>query len=64
MGEVFFGADIDGREFAFKVLRPDLTADPPAVARVLQERSILVRLRHPNLVGVHDLVAEGDPSAS
>jgi serine/threonine protein kinase len=60
MGEVFLGADSDGREFAFKILRPDLTADPGAVARFLQERSILVRLRHPNLVGVHDLVAEGE----
>ena len=60
MGEVFLGADTDGREFAFKILRPDLTADPAAVARFLQERSILVRMRHPNLVGVYDLVAEGD----
>jgi serine/threonine protein kinase len=60
MGEVFRGVDTDGREFAFKILRPDLTADPAAVSRFLQERGILVRLRHPNLVGVHDLVAEGD----
>jgi serine/threonine-protein kinase len=60
MGQVFLGADPDGRQFAFKILRPDLTADPGAVARFLQERSILVRLRHPNLVGVHDLVAEGE----
>lgn len=60
MGEVFAGADPEGRRYAFKLLRPDLTADPAAVARFLQERSILVRLRHPNLVGVHDLVAEGE----
>jgi serine/threonine-protein kinase len=60
MGQVFLGIDPDGREFACKTLRPELTADPAAVGRFLQERSILVRLRHPNLVGVHDLVAEGD----
>jgi serine/threonine protein kinase len=60
MGQVFLGIDPDGREFACKTLRPELTTDPAAVGRFLQERSILVRLRHPNLVGVHDLVAEGD----
>ena len=60
MGQVFLGTDPDGREYACKILRPELTADPAAVARFLQERAILVRLRHPNLVGVHDLVAEGD----
>ena len=63
MGQVFSGADPDGREFAFKVLRSDLTGNPDIVARFLQERSILVGLRHPNLVGVHDLVVEGDTVA-
>jgi serine/threonine protein kinase len=63
MGEVFLGVDTAGREYAFKVLRRDLTASPDVVARFLQERSILVGLRHPNLVGVHDLVVEGDTVA-
>ena len=60
MGQVFLGTDPEGRRYACKILRPELTADPAAVARFLQERSILVRLRHPNLVSVYDLVAEGD----
>ena len=33
------------------------------VARFLKERSILTGLRHENLVGVHDLVVEGDTVA-
>src|ERR1044072_2140739 len=37
--------------------------DPKAVSRMLQERSILVSLRHSNLVGVHDLVVEGETVA-
>ena len=63
MGQVFVGVDTDGREFAFKILRSDLTGNPDAVNRFLQERSILTGLRHPNLVGVHDLVVEGDTVA-
>lgn len=63
MGQVFVGADNEGREYAFKILRGDLTGNPDAVARFLQERSILVSLRHPNLVGVHDLVVEGETVA-
>ncbi|WP_225943805.1 protein kinase domain-containing protein [Actinophytocola algeriensis] len=63
MGQVYAGADPEGQEFAFKVLRSDLTGNPDVVARFLQERSILVGLRHPNLVGVHDLVVEGETVA-
>jgi serine/threonine-protein kinase len=59
MGQVFSGADNEGNRFAFKILRSDLIDDPEFVARFLQERSILVGIRHPNLVQVHDLVAEG-----
>ncbi|HEX5401927.1 MAG TPA: protein kinase [Pseudonocardiaceae bacterium] len=63
MGQVFAGVDTAGGQFAFKVLRSDLVRDPGLVARFLQERSILTSLRHPNLVGVHDLVVEGDTVA-
>lgn len=62
-GEVYAGTDTDDRPFAFKLLREELAADPDAVSRFLQERSILIGLRHPNLVAVHDLVAEGDTVA-
>lgn len=63
MGQVFAGTDPDGQEFAFKILRSDLTGNPDVVSRFLQERSILTALRHANLVGVHDLVVEGDTVA-
>jgi serine/threonine-protein kinase len=63
MGRVFAGSDEQGTQFAFKVLRDELVEDAELVARFLQERSILVGLRHPNLVGVHDLVVEGETVA-
>jgi len=63
MGRVFAGSDEHGTEYAFKVLRDELVEDPELVARFLQERSILVGLRHSNLVGVHDLVVEGETVA-
>ncbi|OXM70613.1 protein kinase domain-containing protein [Amycolatopsis vastitatis] len=63
MGRVFAGSDEEGKAFAFKLLRDELVEDPDLVARFLQERSILVGLRHPNLVGVHDLVVEGETVA-
>src|SRR5438477_4455299 len=63
MGRVFAGSDEQGKTYAFKVLRDELVEDPELVARFLQERSILVGLRHPNLVGVHDLVVEGETVA-
>ncbi|WP_410618218.1 protein kinase domain-containing protein [Amycolatopsis sp. cmx-8-4] len=63
MGRVFAGSDEQGKTYAFKVLRDELVEDPELVARFLQERSILTGLRHPNLVGVHDLVVEGETVA-
>ena len=48
---------------AVKVLRPELTSSPEAVARFLRERTTLVGLDHPNLVSVLDLVAEGETLA-
>ncbi len=63
MGRVFAGSDEQGKSYAFKVLRDELVEDPELVARFLQERSILTGLRHPNLVGVHDLVVEGETVA-
>jgi hypothetical protein len=64
MGRVWKGAvRATGEAVAVKVLNPELAADPEVVARFLQERGILVGLEHPHLVGVHDLVAEGDTLA-
>lgn len=56
-GTVFRGEGPDG-PVAVKLLRPDLANNPDIVNRFLRERSVLLKLRHPHLVGVRDLVAE------
>ena len=45
---------------AVKVLKEELAGDPDVVTRFLRERSALLRLRHPHIVRVRDLVVEGD----
>lgn len=49
-----------GQPVAIKVLREELAADPDVVMRFLRERSLLLRLTHPNIVKVRDLVVEGE----
>jgi serine/threonine-protein kinase len=49
-----------GQAVAVKVLREELAADPDVVMRFLRERSVLLRLTHPNIVRVRDLVVEGE----
>ena len=49
-----------GQQVAIKVLKEELAADPDVVMRFLRERSVLLRLRHPNIVRVRDLVVEGE----
>lgn len=44
---------------AVKLLRPELAEDPEVVTRFMRERATLMRVQHPNLVAVQDLVAEG-----
>ncbi|GAA1568629.1 hypothetical protein GCM10009827_107950 [Dactylosporangium maewongense] len=46
-------------EVAVKLLREDLMAEPKAVNRFVQERAILLMLRHPHIVRVRDLVTVG-----
>jgi serine/threonine-protein kinase len=50
----------EGAVVAVKVLKEELASDPDVVMRFLRERSVLVRLRHPHIVRVRDLVVEGD----
>ncbi|MFE4971682.1 protein kinase [Kitasatospora sp. NPDC056651] len=49
-----------GQRVAIKVLREELAVDPDVVMRFLRERSLLLRLSHPNIVRVRDLVVEGE----
>lgn len=63
-GEVWRGVDRRTQEsIAAKLLRPEFVADHELVGRFLRERSILVGLRHPTIVAVSDLVAEGEQLA-
>lgn len=60
MGTVWRGRLKESDErVAVKLLRPELAAEPEVVARFVQERSVLLTLRHPHLVPVRDLVIEG-----
>ena len=52
--------DDEDSAVAVKVLREELASDPDVVMRFLRERSVLLRLRHPHIVRVRDLVVEGD----
>lgn len=58
-GQVWAARDVDGGQWAVKVLRPELASDPGVVRGFVQERSVLASVRHRHVVGVHDLVAEG-----
>ncbi|MEU0185606.1 protein kinase [Streptomyces sp. NPDC006207] len=49
-----------GETVAIKVLKEELAGDPDIVMRFLRERSVLLRLRHPHIVRVRDLVVEGE----
>jgi hypothetical protein len=42
------------RPVVIKRLRPELTADPNAVAQFCDEANLLAALHHPNIVAVHD----------
>ena len=63
-GEVWRGVDRRTQDpIAAKLLRPEFVADHELVGRFLRERSILVGLRHPAVVAIRDLVAEGEQLA-
>jgi serine/threonine protein kinase, bacterial len=59
MGTVWRGRDTDtGQPVAIKILAEELCEDPDVLARFVQERTVLIGIRHPNLVAVHDMVVE------
>jgi serine/threonine-protein kinase len=47
---------VRGEQVAVKILREDVMSRPKAVTRFVQERAILLMLRHDNIVGVRDLL--------
>ncbi len=59
MGEVYRAEDLKlERDIAVKVLKP-ATSKPGAIKRFMREARIMSRIRHPNVVTVHDIVEEG-----
>ena len=55
MGTVYKVRDtVDNKEYAIKVLRPELAADEPSIKRFEQEVKAASLLSHPNLVAVHN----------
>jgi serine/threonine protein kinase len=62
-GQVWRAHDRADRPFAVKILRPDLAGEPEVVSRFVRERTMVVGLSSPHLVGVYDFVVEGDTLA-
>lgn len=55
MGVVYAGEDTHlNREVAIKVLRPELVVGARMDVRLSREAEVLARIRHPNVVTVHD----------
>jgi serine/threonine protein kinase len=55
MGEVFLAEHLElGRKEALKILMPSLAVDPQFVSRFRREARAVNRLRHPNIIAIHD----------
>jgi serine/threonine protein kinase len=61
-GTVWLGEGPDG-PVAIKLLREDLASDQDLVGRFVQERTALLSLEHPRIVGIRDLVVDGNDLA-
>lgn len=62
VGTVWLGEGPDG-PVAIKLLREELASDQELVARFVHERAALLSLDHPHVVGVRDLVVDGNDLA-
>src|SRR4051812_9072252 len=61
MGTVYEGTNLDTtRRVAIKVLHAELAERPHVAKRFAQEARAACRIEHPNIVGVFDLIQEGD----
>ena len=55
MGDVYLAENVAlGRKEALKIIKPSLAADPQFVSRFRREARAINRLRHPNIIAVHD----------
>ena len=54
MGEVHLAQTPDGKPIVLKALLPHLAADPQMVAQFIDEAKLASKLKHPNLVHVHE----------
>ncbi|MFO0328652.1 MAG: protein kinase domain-containing protein [Gemmatimonadota bacterium] len=55
MGTVFLAEHVKiGRRSALKVVKPDMAADPDAIARFIREATNASKIEHPNVAGIHD----------
>lgn len=61
-GTVWLGEGPEG-PVAIKLLREDLASDQDLVGRFVQERTALLALHHPHIVGIRDLVVDGSDLA-
>src|SRR5262249_17103957 len=63
MGEVYRARDSKlDRDVAIKVLPPELTSDPEALARFEREAKAVAALSHPNILAIHDFGTHGGVS--
>ena len=63
MGEVYEAVDQELSErVAVKTIRPEIAADPTALARFRQEMQLARRITHPNICRLFDLHRSSDPS--
>lgn len=64
MGTVYLGRQVSlDREVAVKVLASELADDPQFLERLEREARVMARLRHPNIVAVHDFQRTEDGAA-
>lgn len=62
MGEVYEAVDQELSErVAVKTIRPEIAADPTALARFRQEMQLARRITHPNICRLFDLHRSSDP---
>lgn len=59
MAAVYLGRSAEGEIVALKVIKPEHSLNSEFRSMLMDEAKIVSRLRHPNIVRVHDLGAEG-----